>query len=320
MILHSSSKIIRNSLSLYNQIISIILISIYSFPSYAKEDNTNTTHKTSIIYKDASRGKRILPLQEVTLEARLTENSQPINTGVSWHVFDPSLNKDGLISLIKKSVGGKESFELFPGEYLISASFGHSGVVKRVKINPKEKQRNHVFVLNAGGLRLHSVYEANSFITDDDLTFSIYANPNKKPIIIADKIKSKTLIRLSAGNYQITSKYGNYNALVSTVIKLEAGKIIDVSIQNKAAKVEFKLVAEEKGEAIADTAWLISTDSGDTVGESIKASPSMILAEGDYIAVARNKDRNYYREFSVVSGKKMLVEIIMRQGRMDKLL
>ncbi|MBY7649393.1 MAG: hypothetical protein C4617_02575 [Candidatus Liberibacter europaeus] len=294
-----------------------------SFSLYAKEaEPTNsvpTTFKPPIISSNTSRGKRIAPIQKIICEARLTEKGPPINSGISWHVFDTSPNKKEILSPIKKIIGGKISLELFAGDYLVSASFGHAGVVKKLTVRPTEKIQNHVFVLNAGGVRLHSIYEANSLILDDELKFSIYSNPNQTPIIIADKVRAGIIVRLGANNYQITSNYGNYNAVVSTIVKVEPGKIIDVTIQNRSAKVTFKLVSEEGGEAIADTAWLISTISGDTIGESIKASPSMILAEGDYVAVARNKDRIYHRDFSVISGKNMSVEILLRQKRMDKL-
>jgi hypothetical protein len=39
----------------------------------------------------------------------------------------------------------------------------------------------------------------------------------------------------------------------------------------------------------------------------------MVLAEGEYTAVARNKDRIYQREFTVQSGRNADVEVLMRE-------
>jgi hypothetical protein len=53
-----------------------------------------------------------------------------------------------------------------------------------------------------------------------------------------------------------------------------------------------KLVRERGGEAIADTSWSILTESGDIVRESVGAFASMVLAEGNYAVVAKNRDRS----------------------------
>ncbi|MEG8099170.1 hypothetical protein [Candidatus Liberibacter brunswickensis] len=289
---------------------------IFFYLSYAKAENSNAHTKSQ--FSNNTKGKRILNAQKITCEAQLTSNSPPINSGISWYIFDAVPNKKNNLTVIKKATGGKVSFDLFPGDYFISTSFGHVGLIKRITVNPKEKQQKQVFILNAGGIRLYSVYKPGSPIIDDELTFSIYSNSNNKLLMITDKVRSGTLVRLGTNNYQITSHYGKYNAIVSTIVRVEAGQIIDVTIQNRAAKITFKLVSEIGGEAIADTAWSILTASGDTVGESVNASPSMVLSEGDYVVIARNKERIYSREFSVTSGNNMTIDVLMRQKRMEK--
>ena len=71
-----------------------------------------------------------------------------------------------------------------------------------------------------------------------------------------------------------------------------------------------KLVREAGGEAIADTSWSILTESGDIVRESVGAFASMVLAEGNYAVVAKNRDRLYQREFTVEAGRNRDVEVI----------
>ncbi|RYE61432.1 MAG: hypothetical protein EOP17_21035, partial [Rhizobiaceae bacterium] len=85
-------------------------------------------------------------------------------------------------------------------------------------------------------------------------------------------------------------------------------------LQHKAAEVSLKLVSQPGGEAIADTAWSVLTAAGDVVNESVSALPSMVLAEGDYLAVARNKDKIYQREFKVTAGNNVDVEVLMRNA------
>ena len=83
------------------------------------------------------------------------------------------------------------------------------------------------------------------------------------------------------------------------------------TIQHRAAKLTLKLVSEAGGEAIADTAWSILTSSGDVVSESVGAFPTLVLAEGSYTAVARNKDKIYQRDFAVKAGVNTDVEVLL---------
>ena len=67
---------------------------------------------------------------------------------------------------------------------------------------------------------------------------------------------------------------------------------------------------ENGGEAIADTAWSIITESGDPIRESVGAFASMVLAEGEYTVVAKNRDRIYQRDFTVEAGQDQEVEVL----------
>ena len=102
-------------------------------------------------------------------------------------------------------------------------------------------------------------------------------------------------------------------AVLVTDIQVEAGKLSEAVIQHRAAKLTLKLVAEPGGEAIADTAWSILTGSGDVVSESVGAFPTLVLAEGSYSAVARNKNKIYQREFTVKAGQNTDVEVLLEE-------
>ena len=55
------------------------------------------------------------------------------------------------------------------------------------------------------------------------------------------------------------------------------------------------------------------TAAGDIVNESVSAFSTMVLAEGDYLAIARNKDRIYQRSFSVKAAENVDVEVLMKE-------
>jgi hypothetical protein len=152
-------------------------------------------------------------------------------------------------------------------------------------------------------------------IRPDQLSFSIYSSEvrddGERGLVMAD-VSPNTVVRLNAGTYHVVSEYGDVNAVIRADIQIEAGKLTEATIQHRAAQITFKLVSDAGGEAIADTAWSILTAAGDSVGESVSAFPTMVLAEGEYSAVARNKDKIYQRDFKVEAGKNTDVEVLMK--------
>jgi hypothetical protein len=251
----------------------------------------------------------------VHLEARLTEKGEPMTYGLSWRVFQPIAGADGKLPLLASSEGGSTNFELVPGEYFVHVAFGRAGATKKLIVSDIAAPEPQTFVLDAGGMVLNAVSGADMAIPADELTFNVYTNEVKedgeRPLIMGD-VKPGEVVRLNAGTYHVVSNYGNVNATIRADIQIQAGKLTEATIQHKAAKITLKLVSQEGGEAIADTAWSILTGSGDAVSESVGAFPVVILAEGKYTAVARHKDKIYQRDFSVTPGRNQDIEVLLQ--------
>ncbi len=105
------------------------------------------------------------------------------------------------------------------------------------------------------------------------------------------------ILRLSAGKYHVISRYGNVNAVVRADIEVQAGKLTEAVMRHTGAEVTLKLVSEEGGEAIANTSWTVTTQDGLTVNESVGAFPSLILAAGNYTAVAKHQKSDLLARF-----------------------
>ncbi|MBB5572605.1 hypothetical protein GGD50_001181 [Rhizobium paranaense] len=255
-------------------------------------------------------------LHDVSLEAKLASDSGPQLQGLSWYVFSPFAGADGKLPLVASSKGGSASFHLLPGDYFVNVSFGRAGVTKKLTVPESGVLQKQIMVLDAGGMVLNAVSGSDVRIPPDELSFSIYSNDAKEDGergLVMSNVKPNTLVGLSAGTYHIVSEYGAVNAVIRADIQVEAGKVTEATIQHKAAKITFKLVSDKGGEAIADTAWSILTSAGDIVGESLSAFPTMVLAEGQYTAIARNKDKIYQRDFTVGAGKNTDVEVLMKE-------
>ena len=253
------------------------------------------------------------------VEARLTANGQPVDRGLVWRVFDPIVGSDGKLPLLASSKGGSVAFQFQPGAYIVNVAFGRASVTRKVVIPAAGPLTRQSFVLNAGGLVLNAVTGSNLSIPADKLKFSIYTKDGapsdkahgRKSRLVVGKVRPNTIVRLKAGTYHVVSDYGKVNAVIGADIRVEAGKMTEATIQHRAAQLTLKLVSNPGGEAIADTAWSILSPSGDIVSESVGAFPSLVLTEGNYTAVARNKGHIYQRDFSVAPGRNQDVEVLL---------
>ncbi len=248
---------------------------------------------------------------EVVLAAQLTADSPDISRGISWRVYRPEPDDDGKLPLVAHGTGGNYALNLEPGSYLVHAAFGRAGATKRITVGLERKREN--LVLDAGGLQLQAFLAGGGRIRADKLSFSIYEAEEdargNRALVVKD-VSPGEVVRLNAGTYHVVSQYGDVNASIRSDIRVEAGKLTEATVEHKAAEITLKLVRDQNGEAIADTSWSILTDNGDIVEERVGAFASMVLAEGNYTAVANNRDRIYQQDFEVVGGRNDDVEVL----------
>jgi hypothetical protein len=269
--------------------------------------------------EDLPLAQTAVGLGKITLAAQLTSNGADITRGLVWRIFGPKPGPDGKLPLVASAQGGSSSFQLAPGSYLVHASFGRAGATKKITVGRDSKQES--VVLDAGGLKLNAVLAGGERVKPSLLKFSVYeakADAKGQRALIIPDVSPNTVIRLNSGNYQIVSTYGAVNAVTRSDIKVEAGKLVEATIEHHAAELTMKLVREPGGEAIADTSWSIISDSGDPVREFVGAYASMVLAEGEYTIIAKNRDRLYQKDFRVESGKNQEVEVIASEDAADQ--
>jgi hypothetical protein len=147
------------------------------------------------------------------------------------------------------------------------------------------------------------------------ISFDVYKGSQFEPgdrRPIAEHLMTGNVVALPEGTYYIVSHYGDANAVVRSDIRVQAGKLTDVTVTHRAAAITLKLVTEKGGEALANTAWSVLTPGGDVIKESIGAFPRVILAEGEYRAIARNEGNVFEREFKVSTGVDGDVEVLAR--------
>jgi len=246
----------------------------------------------------------------LALSARYGRDLPAIIAGLHWRVYRSDQN--GIPRLVKEDKGPTPTFTLAPGSYVVNVAFGLASVTKVVQLHAEPLK--DVFEIPAGGLRIEGRV-GDARIPHGQIAFDLYKGSqfepgDKRPIATA--IMTGDVVLLPEGGYHIVSNYGDANATVRSDIHVQAGKLTDAVVSHRAAIITLKLVSEQGGEARPNTQWSVLTPGGDVIKASIGAFPRMVLAEGEYRAIARNDNKTYEREFRVVNGVDGEVEVIAR--------
>lgn len=237
---------------------------------------------------------------------------QPINANLVWRIYPARPEQGAGLRPLREDRTPAPTFALPPGDYVVHVTFGLASAVRVVHL--KSEVVREAFELPAGGLRLEGRV-GNVRIQPGQISFDIYAGSQfepgeKRPI--ASGVMTGDVVVLPEGTYHLVSNYGDSNSIVRSDIRVQAGKLTDVAVTHRAAVIVLKLVSERGGEALANTSWSVLTPGGDVVKESIGAFPKVILAEGDYRAIARYDGKSYEREFKVITGVDGEIEVLAR--------
>ncbi len=256
----------------------------------------------------------VVPAGHVALAvaARYGRDAPQIAGGLVWRVYAGRPDTTGVFPLIKEEKAAAPTFVLPPGNYVVHASFGLASAAKAVQLSSETVRE--VFDIPAGGVRLEGRV-GDARIPAGQISFDIYSGSqfdttDRRPL--AQNVLTGDVVLLPEGTYYIVSNYGDGNSVVRSDVHVQAAKLTDIAVTHRAAVITLKLVNESRGEALANTQWTVLTPGGDVIKESIGAFPRVVLAEGDYHAVARNDGKTFQRDFKVITGVDGEVEVLAR--------
>jgi len=252
---------------------------------------------------------------QVTLvvAARWGRDLPLLGGGLTWRIFRTRPDASGSFRPVKEDKSASPNFTLPPGDYVVHVSSGLASAVKTVQL--RSETVREVLDLPAGGLRLEGKV-GDARIPPGQITFDVFQGsqfePGDRRPIAAD-VASGDVVMLPEGTYSIASKYGDANALVRSDIRVQVGKLTDVTVNHRAAVITLKLVSDKGGEALANTAWSVVTANGDEIFKNkIDAYHRVVLSEGEYQAVATNEGNVFHRDFKVIAGVDGEVEVLAR--------
>ena len=265
----------------------------------------------------------------VRLSATLAQNdTQALKSGVVWRVFDEAQDASGKHRLAAESQEASPTIQLPDGNYIVHAAYGLAGATRRVVVEGRTATER--LTLNAGALKLVDKL-GDADIPPQRLSISIYVpeRGNSEAKLVLANAHGGEPIALPEGVYHVVSTLldttagaqGENNATNSVVtadLRVPAGKLIEATLRHRAATMTLKLVNAAGGEALANTSFSVLTPGGDVIRELIGAFPSLVLAEGEYVAIARHDGKTYQNTFKVQSTKDADVEILAKVENGEK--
>jgi len=261
------------------------------------------------------------------LSASLGADAKPIDSGLVWRVFQERAEPDGTHTLVAQSNEAAPTLALPDGDYVVHVAFGLASTMKRVSVRGQTLDQR--LTLNAGALRVSGLL-GDAPIPPNRLRIEIYVpeRPGSEARIVVPDAKAETSIRLPEGVYRIVSTYldrdnsgstpapgarpNDTNSVVNAEVRVVAGKLTDVTLRHRAATLTLKLVNAAGGEALANTSFSVLTPGGDVIREMIGAFPQLLLAEGEYVVIARRDGKTYQGTFNVQSTLDRDIEVLAK--------
>jgi hypothetical protein len=276
----------------------------------------------------------------LNLSAGLNGGAAPLTGGLRWRVFAAEADPDGSHPLIVESSLPQPTLTVPAGDYVVHVAFGLASAAKRVTLGAEV--RSERLTLSAGVLKIEGT-NADAPIDPSKLSLAIYVPQNRNPLgkLIYAKGKAGDMIGLPEGAYHIVSTYLDTvgvgagvtaaansgksavlappvaipsNSIVNADIKVISGKRVDVTIRHRCATMTLKLVNKAGGEALANTTFTVLTPGGDVIRELVGAFPSLVLAEGEYVIIARHDAKIYQSTFQVQTGMDRDVEVVAQEN------
>lgn len=247
-------------------------------------------------------------------------DAQPIRAGLTWRIFAEAAEPDGQHRLVAESTDAAPALQLPPGPYIVHVALGLAGATRRVVMSGDPASER--MVLNAGALRVVGML-GDAPVNPAKLSLSVFVpeRGNSEAKLVVKNARAGLVIGLPEGLYHVVSTLldtntagvaNPTNSVVSADLRVQAGKLTDATLRHRAAVMTLKLVSQPGGEALANTAFTILTPGGDVIREMIGAFPSLVLAEGEYVAIARHDARTYQTTFKVTSTLDRDVEVLAR--------
>lgn len=245
--------------------------------------------------------------ESVELVATVTNGGDPIEDGLTWHVFERNGNQAG--DLVAARTGGPQTLRLPVGEYVTHVAYGRASAVSPFTLRIAGAKLDPI-VLNAGAVSL-TAEAGGTPIEGEDVRFSIYEVNGDQRRLIQPDVPSAETVRLVQGVYRIVAQYGDINAVGAADVRVRVGEVTEATLGVPGAPVTLKLVREGSATPIAATSWRVFDGEGKQLFDSDEPSPQLVLGAGTYTVEAVNGGSPITERFTVAAGPPVEVAVTL---------
>ena len=194
---------------------------------------------------------------------------------------------------------------------MVHVSFGLASAVRRSTCTRRRGRRSSFPPAASSSKAGSATADPGGQVTFDIYKGSQFEPGDKSPLV--QGVTTGNVVIVPEGAYYIVSNYGDTNAVVRSDIRVQAGKLTDVTVNHRAAVHHAQ--AGERGRRRSPRQYQLvgpSPPAATSSRNSTGAFPRVVLAEGDYRAIARSDGRTYERNFKVITGVDGEVEVLAR--------
>lgn len=261
------------------------------------------------------------------LSATLGTSTRPIVSGLNWRIFQERAEADGSHRLVAESQEPAPIFPVPDGAYVVHVGYGLASAMKRVVVSGQPVSER--LPITAGALSVTSVL-GDTKLPASRVQISVYVpdrNGQEARLVVPDA-KPGDILRLPEGSYRVVSTFlekestgstpapgaqaNATNSVVNAELRVQSGRITEATLRHRAAVMTLKLVNNPGSEALANTSFSVLTPGGDVIRELVGAFPSLVLAEGEYVVIARRDGKTYQTTFTVQSTLDRDVEVVAK--------
>ncbi len=226
------------------------------------------------------------------LSARFTEQSQEPVADVAWTIRNTTGEKvfDGITSVADAT--------LPPGDYRVTARYGAAQILQGVTLHEGTKLSVN-FILNAGGLRILPRVKGLGAQTLPSLTKVFALSGPLHGQLITSSHTPGEVLKVSAGEYRIESRFENGNAVAVTDVKVKPGVMSAVNIDHVAGLAQLSY-RDALGQ---DMRWTITDETGIRLLEFGQLTTSLVLKPGHYRASTTGVTEKPSIDFEIRTGE-----------------
>jgi len=298
---------------------ALVLLCLFASPLEAQTTPSGASPGRTPVLEP---GKSVLSLSASFGTAR-----DPVRAGLQWRIYQERAQPDGAHTLVAESNEALPTLTIPDGDYVVHVSYGLASAMKRVAAEGKPRVER--LQLNAGVLRVKSLL-GDAALPTARVSLAVYVpdRSGAEARLIVSNARPGDVLRLPEGNYRVVSTYldkesagstgapgaapNATNSVVSAELRVDTGRLTEANLRHHAATLTLKLVNSPGSEALANTSFSVLTPGGDVIRELIGAFPSLILAEGEYVVIARRDGKTFQKTFTVQSALDKDVEVIAK--------